>query len=508
MSKTLRISVVAVILWPIAVAQPPAITPPGIYNSASKMPSSLPGGKLAPGATITIAGLRLVDSKSDTVVEFRQGDWQKSSRPISIRNTELDVQLPADTPAGEVELRVTNAQGSSRAHMVEVVPSSPAILTLNGEGWGPVNKTPVQPGGNVTIQVNGLNERRPKLLVGGIVSPRVSTRGQEITFQVPANAPHGCWTPFWIESASGALSNFATIAIEDRRKACDPIEGWPARAISANTREGIIVLARVQGSFEFPRGVASPFDFAGAAGLFFQAGSSAFTPSQTLPPAGTCTAYTSPFALVFENFLSIQKFFGQFQSPLSVGPSVVIDNGVQQRLLDGGKAPGPYLGFLGGLMPLMRTSSDPVFLKEGSYAIHSDGSDQIGKLDFNMDVPPLFEWLEQSSLTAIDRTAGVELHWRDQPPRRQMVFIAISVDQNSATMGSCVCVAAPAANHLSVPAYAFANFPATQPNETLPLRFILLGSIPSTPALLSAPKGLDEMRAVFVDLRGKSVVVR
>ena len=472
------------------------------------MPASLPGGKLAPGATITIAGLRFVDPKSDTVVEFRQGDWRKSSRPISIRSAELEVQFPADTPVGQVEIKVSNAQGSSRAHIVEVVPSSPGILTLNGEGWGPVSKTPAQPGGNVTIQVNGLNERRPKVVVGGIVSPRVSTRGQEITFQVPVKAPHGCWTPLWIESATGGLSNFATIAIEDRQHACDPIEGWPPRPVSANVREGIIVLARVQGSVEFPRGTPSQFNFNGGTGLFFKTGSGELTPPQILPPAGTCTAYTSPFAFDLGNFLSIQRFFGQYQSPLSVGPSIVIDNGTEQRSLDGGKVPGPYFGFLGGAAPLMKSSPDPAFLKEGSYVIRSDGSEQIEKLNFGLDVPPPFEWLEQSTLATIDRSAGVELHWRDQPSNRQMVFIALSVDQNSAAMGTCVCVAAPDATRMSVPAYAFANFPATQSNETLPFRFVLLGSISSARQTLDPPKGLDEMRAVFADIRVKNIVFR
>ena len=59
----------------LAVAQPPAILQEGVFNAASHMPPSLPGGGIAPGSRFLIRGLRFApDSKieladgSDTLI--------------------------------------------------------------------------------------------------------------------------------------------------------------------------------------------------------------------------------------------------------------------------------------------------------------------------------------------------------------------------------------------------------------------------------------------------------
>jgi uncharacterized protein (TIGR03437 family) len=492
-----------------ALGQPPAITPGAIANAASLVPSSLPGGKLAPGARIVIAGVRFFDANSSTVVRFSQGEWSASVNPLSETATKIEAVVPPGTPLGEIGIAVVNGQGSSRPEKIQMAASSPGIVTLNGEGWGPAVREPIRSGQEVTLSVNGLNDLHPKAFVGGRQARVIKVRGQDLTFTIPTDAPAGCWTPVWIESPSGNLSNFVTLAIQDEKGVCQNLEGWFAHPLRAGTRNGLVAFERISGTIEAVPGKLQDFAFDSGSGFFYRASANPL-PVQIMPPEDSCTAYTGTFTLQIAEWLNLHRFIGSIDKLLDDGPSLMIDDGDSRHVqLDADPdLHGFYAGVFGGTLPVVWTPSTPLFFRPGSYRIRSEGSAEIGKLDMTVGVPPPFEWVNRSDVNEIDRSTGVELEWRNLASDRQMVALFFNVDRETAAMGTAVCVAPPKATRMKVPPYALANFPATQPGGGLPFRLIMLASLPVSSGKQPVTDGLDEARAIFVDVQGKTVRFR
>ncbi len=495
----------------VSKAQPPAIVPRGVLNSASQIPASLPGGSLAPGMEISLQGIRFVSPHSETLVRLEQGSWQSTVKPSEVTPDMLKMILPRDMPLGEITISVTNGEGSSRPERAMVVASSPGIVTLNGEGWGPALHETLSPGDRATLTVNGLNERAPKVFVGGIQAPRVEVKDRSVSFRIPRNAPQGCWTPAWIQSGSGAVSNFVTIAIGKRTGVCEQAPGWFARLMPDHTRTGLAVIERISGTVE-ETGAPQSFAFESGAAFFYEASHAKLVPLQLLPPGGSCTAYTSTFSFDASALLNLQQFIGSAYGLLNAGPSVVVEapDGVREVLRNLKGAHDPYTGFFAGTLPIMWGPGTDLVLKPGIYGIQTEGGEgvDVGKMDLKLTVPRAFEWTNSSAVETIDRKNDLTLQWKNLDSDRQMMAVAFSVDQETGAMGSLVCVAQPKQTAITIPAYAFANFPATSPKGNLPLRFILLASMPAVSPEQPPPAGLTDARAIFLEIQGKTVRYR
>jgi uncharacterized protein (TIGR03437 family) len=507
-----------------ALAQPPAIAPGGIVNSASWIPSSLPGGRLAPGARVTIPGIRFEDRDSPTSVRLEHGDWRASVKPAVLMDRSLEIVLPADTPAGGLAISVVTSRGSSRPEKVEVVASNPGIFTLNGEGWGPALRDPVRRGQRVSLRVSGLNEAHPKVFVGGLEAPSIEVHQQELSFVVPNGAPSGCWTPVWIQSSDGLIGNFATLAIEGPDGHCEQSEGWFARPSPPGRRTGLLVLERIAASVEAIPGQPRPFAFDSASAFFFRS-SSKLIPLQLLPPPSSCTAYNGTFTLSYLEWFNLQRVIGPVEKMLDAGPTLAIrgpagrtgalePSAPQSSAQDTPRGEGFYAGMFGGQLPTWLAGAAtapervPLFFEPGQYRLQATGSKEIGPFDVALDVPSGFEWTNQAGVKEIDRSAGVEFTWRNLAADRQMAILAFNVDTDTAALGAAICLAPPKATSMTLPAYALANFPATRPTAGLPFRLVLLVSIPVKPPEFPAPSGLDELRALMIEVQGRNVVFK
>ncbi len=493
-----------------AAAQPPAITPQGIVNAASLMPPSLTGGKLAPGMEIVIPGIRFVAPNSDPVVQLEQGSWRASVKPRQITPQMLKAKLPANTPLGEIEISVMNVEGSSRPQKATVVASSPGIATVNGEGWGPATADTVTIGQRITLEVNGLNESSPKVFVAGKPVHGVEVRGTNVSFRVPRGTPVGCWTPAWIESQSGTISNFVTLSVGKQADACEQAPGWFARRMPSGTRTGLVVLERISGTVE-ETGKPLMFAFDSGAAFFFRAAQGKLVPLQLLPPNRSCTSYTGTFSFDAASLLDLQQFIGSASAQLDAGPSVTVesDSGFRNWLKTYGRTQGAYTAFFGGTLPIMWGPGTDLVLKPGPYRIQTSGErSDFGKLSLTLAIPRSFDWINSSSIQQIDRSAGLTLQWKNLSSDRQMMAMAFNVDQETGAMASLVCVAAPKATEIKIPPAALADFPPTRPNGTLPLRFILLASLPAASPEQPPPSGLDDARAIFLEIQGKTVRYR
>jgi hypothetical protein len=446
--------------------------------------------------------VRLVDPDSKTTILLEQGGWHASVVPTTQRENRVEAILPATTPLGTIRVSVANASGVSRPHEITVVSSSPAIFTANDEGWGPVGGS-FRPGQLATIRVDGLNETHEKLFVAGKEARVTARSGENLTFVVPHNAPAGCWTPIWIESETGTLSNFATISIH-RRNDCEQASGWPALPRPPGSRNLLVIIERLQGMAELNAGQPAEFGFERGVGVFFRAAAGGLTAFQVPPPSGTCTSYTGTFSFGrISEFLSIRRLIGSQDELLDAGRALKFDDGGTQKWILRRRG-NSYSGLLGGSAPFSQTHQ-PLLLHPGSYFVRVNGLEEIGTLDLPVDILPTFEWSNESSVNEIDRRKGVEIQWRGIGDNRQMVVAGVSVDSDTGAMGTCFCIATPGANRLKIPPYALANFPEGSAGAGFQPHLILLASIPSSASSSRSPTTLIHARALFLDVRGKSV---
>ncbi len=497
-------------------SQPPAIAPGGIVNAASHVPDSLPAGRLAPGMQIAISGVRFADPDSETTVELQQGAWRESVKPSTL-TPQLKAILPSDTPLGKIEISVTNRHGTSRPEEATVVSSSPGIGTVNGEGWGPILRDTLRPKQEVTMPVNGLHEAHPEVFVGGVPATGVVVKGSEVKFRVPAKAPAGCWTPVWIRSRSGQVSNFATISISSNGKACAQAQGWFGKVTAPGTRTAEVVVERITGVVQ-EDSAPKTFSFDSAAAFSFRAGSGDLSPLQLLPPPGSCTVYTGTFIFDAGALVNPTQIVGSVAKMLDIGSSITIRPessaapGIPpapQRMSRDAGVKGFYSRFLGGTLPIAWGPGTPLFFKPGSLRIgnSSDGKD-AGSFEMNLQIPPAFEWTNSAEIEDVVRSAGVEVQWQGMARDRQMLVMAFNVDQETEAMGSTICVAPPKAERFTIPPYALSNFPDTHSGATLPLRYLMLVSIPAGSPEQKPPAGLDDARAIYLEVQGKTVRYR
>lgn len=467
------------------------------------MPATLPGGKLAPGARILIPGIRLTSPASPTIVHLKSGDWSASIAPIHATEDRIEAELPADLPTGDIRISVETSEGTSREEIVPAAHSSPGIFTLNGAGWGPVNRDVLRHRQKTTVRVSGLNDPHPKVFVGGVPARVTSVHGQQIAFEVPRNAPEGCWTPVWIESGPGLVSNFATLDIAGRDGKCDEPAGWPMRPVAEGKRAGIVIATRMKGTLELRHGQPDEFALDSAAGFFFHAGGGLPTPFQTLPPPGTCTSYTGRFSLVADMMFRAPRFIGEFTEPIDVGPRLILTDGTRTAKLPSKRVEGQYSAPVGGTAPVIWGPGTPLFLKPGGYRVRSNDM----QVDVPFTVPPAFEWVNQKEAHEIDRSAGILLQWTGAGADRQVVIAAFNVHPESAAMGTLLCTAAPGATEMQIPPYALANFPPTDQATPVPIRGLVVATIPRAPSGVHSD-AFDDLRSAFLDIRGQTVTFR
>lgn len=502
--KFIAFAVFALAAW----AQPPAIAPDGIVDAASLMLPSLPFGKLAPGSKVRIPGVRLSDAGSETVIQASAGNWHASFRPESSSSTLLEATLPHDTPIGKVQIRVATGQGTSRPQEISVARTQPSIFTSNDKGWGPVTRDPVHSGERVSLRVNGLNGERPKLFVGGKPANVQAIQPDQLTFTVPNDAPQGCWTPVWMEAASGALSNFATLAITNSAGPCEDASGWPLRPTTPGRRTALVTVQRIATDLELRIGYPLRAVYESAAASFFRAGPGDVLRQQMLPPAGTCTAFSRMFLFAdlrfYERILSLRDFLGGSKDPIDPGAAQVFPDSDQSTVRDLPLTDNAERAAqLGGTSML---ATLPLFLNPGKYVLAAGGAGGLAAIPFRFEVAAPFE-SDVSPVTEVERNRGLVVHWRDVAPGRQMALIALSADPWTGAAGVAVCLAQARDSEMRIPPYALANLPATRPQSNQPFRFLILVSMPAS-ADIAIPEWLDEVRSAFLDIQIKTVTFR
>jgi uncharacterized protein (TIGR03437 family) len=507
-------SIILFAITAIAYAQPPAITQEGVRNAASRMPPSLPGGSLAPGALFTIQGLRLGGANSETHIHIQQQGSDVDAQLISASAERIEARVPRQAPPGDSQLVVTRDGQPSRPFAIRVAPAAFGIFGRNGKGRGPgeifnddapgetVNSSaaPAHPGAVATLLGTGLGaETRAEVFVGGklarVVSlgPRTGRPGvEEVRFQLAKDTPPGCYVPVLVKLPE-SVSNAVTMSVAPENEACsDAIGPTP-----------LVVLARLFARAGFPVEV---IEDVGAAIFPTEDRAATFLKGwELLPPTGTCTAYTGRWPTAFLAAGTTGDF-----PPLSsvpgrdAGPRIEVTGPQGTSILKPSPdAKGLYVGSLGG--PLSLQLPEPPFLQPGKFRISGQGGQDIGafatEVVYNVDL----DWVGGKGVDTIDRKRGATVKWRGASAHDRVIVAALNVDQLSGDTGICLCVVPGSAGRWRLPALPLSNLPASHDAPGVPMSYVLMATLPAkTSRSFSAP-GAQRGFAWFTALRARMV---
>lgn len=541
------------ILWFLAntsalpQSAPPTIAQGGVVNLASRMPTRLNGGAIAPGSLISIRGWRftpagpesrapdasLAESLAGTSVRIKQGASEISAPLIAVSANEIQALIPPSLAPGDVEMRVSrNGQISRTPARLRLMDSGFGIFSRNRKGWGPGDiensdgqpnapERAAKPGELLALRGTGLGPATAQASVQVIVGNQVAdaariarassgariTQGDEVAFAVPQGAPEGCYVPLRVRIGD-RVSNTVTLAVSPSGGACNPADDASfASHLSEPGRFALVALARVALRIALtPRKKVDYLMDTGYARFELGTPGETSNPYRLLPVAGTCTTLADQMMLssVIKPASIILRSGG---TRLDAGSTMTLQGPHGQRqfpVADG--------GLIGGNTPLPRPESKrfPSFLSPGEYSASAPGGHDIPPFETQVQVTEPIRWMNRDELETVDRERGVTVKWHAAKPDSLILITALNSDQQSDNVGVCLCVQRASAEEFHVPPDALANIPPTPADaQGLPTNLLLLAELPSDNTTHPAgSSGLDRVTAVFVSVSGKTVSFR
>ena len=486
-----------------SLAPPPWVKQGGIVNLASRFPSSLPGGALAPRALIEIEGIRFHPADLSVEIEAQGKVYQATI--IRATSDHIVVRLPDFAYKGAARLFVQSDGKRSVGSDIRLAPAAYGILQ---------SETPVvTAAGRVTLSGTGLGHTQDsaiEVVVAGRRATHVKRAEQgefeQVAFDLPAGTPEGCAVPVFVV-AGGLTSNTALMKLG---------------ACATGGRTGTVVLMRSDAVLELAPGKAVPFRVDSLAATFERRRDPKDPdPLDLIPPAGACASWAGAFD---SNTFVLPSLIGGADTTVDLGPdleqrtSSVDDLDAGPELTLAGPAgirhirraprrPRAYTVMLGGNPPLTRIPPSPPYLAPGPYRIEIPGGTDVGPASVDLTIPEAVVWRNRESTRVLDRKSGADLEGSVPPGYRALVF-AWNIDRRTGTAGVAVCAASPGATRFRIPGLALANFPATRVGASdLSLGFLGVAAIPNEPGTIHA-RGLGRSRVVAASLSGRSVVVK
>jgi uncharacterized protein (TIGR03437 family) len=481
-----------------AVEPPPSIRQHGVVNAASRMPPSLGGGAIARGSLFRIEGLRL--GPGNATVRVTRSGQSVEAVPIQAGAQEILAILPPDAPLGAAQLTVTFAGQTSLPYDLNIVPSSFGIFKDRIE----------QSDGVATLWGTGLGQAEPEVLVGGKAA-RIRYAGRSecclgrdrIVFEIPPDAPRGCFVPVLVRTAGSVVSNVVTMPIGNP---CDDPANWLARR-AAGPRAGFAILLRSRLRLDLD--AAAPVEFVADLGLASFRSSAKASPV-ALPPIGACTAFTGNY------------YVGQLMAVVRGGPLVLSETnrldagraltvrgprGAQTLPVDEKRA-GSYTALLGGNPPARRKIDKPLYLEPGKYVIAGAGGPDAGPFRVAVQARRGIAWINKKDAAVVERAKGITVLWKNVGREEVVVIAAMNDDPITAAAGLCLCLAPAESGRFHIPPEILANIPATAELQDLPASLMLVGAVPARAPREIRARGLDAGVAFFMSIDGASVVYR
>ena len=519
-----RAFLAAAIFIQILRAQP-GIQQNGVVNLASQMPPTLEGGAIARGALFTIYGVRLGTSGHVTAAILR-GEASAPVEVISARPRQIAARMPLNAPLGAGSLIVTVDGKPSKPFSLEIAASNPGLFSRNLQGWGPgriqnidarggrsenTRLHPARRGQRISLAASGMgNVASIDVIIGARVVKASVGRGarageENIVLTLPADAPLGCWVPVSLQSSAIRASNSVTLTITAASEPCDPgpFPWLPGKSMA------VAVFSRTR--MKALRADA-PDALADAARVSIQSATQdmLLQPIQLLPPAGTCTNYTSSAQAQGTLVHAAPAAFDLEGQGLDAGSPLVIRRGAggQRTISRGLEAYGTYRQRIGTAGFAAKRGSPPLFLDPGDFVLSSPGGKQVGDFNAPFRAPVPFEWPERDQIRVVDRRRGVTLHWRDPNRDNLMVIVALNQDEITTAIGMCLCTANSSSGQFTIPAAMLGNVPASRDIAENSINELAIASLPRKPESTIRARGLDGGMIYTLYANGRSVEYR
>lgn len=525
-----------------------------VLNAGSFMPQGLPGGGIARGSIFSIFGTRFGPSSpppqqltfplqttlAGVSITITQGNTAVNSIPVYVGNAQVNAIMPSNAPLGMATLRVVSGGARSNPVPVRIVDNAVGIFAISQAGVGPgvlqnfiaADNQPfnaptvtAQPGQVITLWATGLGpapggidnlappagnlSAQTEVFVGG-KSADVQYHGRtpccsgvdQIVFQVPIDAPLGCWVPVLVRTGGATVSNAVTMAIQSDTSTCsdalNPLGGALVNggkagafvAVRASTHEDIGTLAPIDLTVDYHAAIlydmkSAPF---------------AFNAAVSIPPAGTCTTYSVKGDLLAGDLLP-----GGIPTArmLDAGPAFSLTGPRGKRALTS-VVPGFRIGYLGGAIT-GNLFTNTLFLDPGAYTLSGSGGGDVGGFQASLNVPQPLTWTNRDQITAVLRSQPLTISWTGGTD--QLVgIVGFGEDLPTNASTSFVCVAQPGATSVTISPYVLTNLPATRTNVLQSKSVIYFVSVPRSSVTSFTANGLDSGVAMFTYINGKTVV--
>jgi uncharacterized protein (TIGR03437 family) len=529
----------------------------GVVNAASYAPQGVPAGSIARGSIFTIFGRALGPAQFATAtafplenqlagvsVEVQQGSTTVAAIPIFVAASQISAIMPSNAPLGKVSVRVrfNNARGNPA--VVYVVPSSPGLFAINSAGFGPAvlqnfvsaaeqpintSRVTARPGQFAVLWATGLGPvphadnvaptaadlpGEIEIFVGGRpATRRYAGRSSccagldQIVFDIPADAPRGCFVPVQVRTNRAVVSNAVTIAIESDGRPCADSFNPLGEALRAGGRIAIIAPHRFDvrvNLFETPEQIVT--HQINAALQQAEGGETWFNPVSALPPVGTCTTYSG---ISSSTLADMVRLVAPTSRQLDGGPTLQLSgSGAPATLARRDTAPQFYQALLG--QQSAASGSPPLFFSfPGTFDFLIPGGSEVQRAQARFDTGQPVRWTNQDQIATVTRASGLTVNWSGGDAAQDIVVAAVlSSDDAANSAGLAFCVAQADAGSMTVPPYILSAIPAT-PDSALriPAWVFVASARVRNPARFTAP-GLDSGFIVPALAGARAVVVR
>jgi uncharacterized protein (TIGR03437 family) len=507
-------------------AQPPAIRTGGVVNSASRIPSVLPGGAIARGALFDIAGIRLGTSAQTTSVMVSAPGASLRVPLLAVSPNHIQARLPIGAPLGDVRLTVTVNGVAGAPYPLQVARANFGIFSRNQEGWGAGRienlaadgsrtsnglRHSAQPGQRLVLGGTGLGSSQPEVWVGfrrvalDSVRRGAADGADEIVFRLPPDSPTGCYVPLQVRQLDATPSNTVTVSIHPGGGPCQPPAMLPLAAWEGRN-QGLLAISR---TVKAPGSIIT--DEAAAVFVAQEGEHPALHPILAIPPPGTCTAYTGAMASGPQP--SVSAADALMASPRATGrdagPRLTVTRG-NWRLpitpLPG--AAGAYRRLLGEQRGGRPGRGGPLFLEPGNLVVAGPGGRDIGPFAVQIPAPEPFVWENRDRIGAVDRRLGVTLRWRPLSQAGVVLIGLIAVEASANAWSACYCAAAGESGSFTIPPPLLADLPPSQPAPTVPAPSLWLSYLPLHNQQPLPATGLDNGLAISLFVETLEVQVR
>ncbi len=528
----------------LGLALQPASGAPFVYyravlNGASFAPPGLPNGSIARGSIFSVFGrglgpaegvqvsaFPLQESLAGVSIEVCQGASCVAAIPLFVRADQINAILPSNAPLGEASLRVSFNGEAGNSSPIEVAGSSVGLFSVSSAGSGPgviqnfvsqvdqpVNSglVPARPGQVVTLWATGLGAAlgadtvapqagdlpvNVEIWVGNarVTNKLYSGRSpccagvDQIVFEIPGDAPAGCWVPVHVRTAGRIVSNSVTMAIGEGT--CSDAHNPLQPTLTAGGKLAALLGDRYETTVDV-EGLPGRTDRPEWAQFYLRQerpGGFAFDRILSLPPLGAC---------------STQGLAGDaVRQPLPPSPPSLgwLDGGSSVTFAANGGSLRVAVSKVGaGAFVAGAANPDTQFLFEGVEGrISSPGGTNVGPVSGSITVGPRPTWTNQSEVREVAAGAPLEISWSaPDADGRYVSIVGAAVNVTANATGRFHCLVEASAGAFTVPGWATANLPATDSNLFEADAAIAVGLSPMGSAGQVTGEGLDAGAAVF-----------